>query len=65
MDKDTVVHIFCLLPIGATPYALRAYCIVKGGIASAIGIICYGENNEFNVQSIGQNTFSIRLTLGT
>lgn len=64
MDKDTVVHMFCLLPIRATAYALRAYCIVQDGTASTIGIICYREN-KFNVQSIGQDIFSIRLTLGT
>lgn len=57
MDKDAVVHIFYLLPISAFPCALRAYCVVKDGIASAIGIICYGENNGFNVQSMDRMYF--------
>lgn len=43
--------IFSLFPISATPYALRTYCTVKDGIASAAGIICYRENNEFYVKS--------------
>lgn len=57
MDKDAVVHIFCLLPINAVPYALRAYCIVKDGLASAIGIIGYRENNGFNVKSMDRMYF--------
>lgn len=56
VGKDTIVHNFLLLPvINGTCYVLRANCAVQDGIASATGIVCYGRNSDFYVESIGHN----------
>lgn len=55
-DKDTVVHIFHILPtVNAIHYVLRAYSSVRDWIASAIGIIYYRGNNEFYTGGVRQN----------